>query len=257
MDNEASPMPDSSTSRFSRLLSALFPRMPDFHGLLNDQCDLVVRAMDEFVAFMETGDAAKAKEVRRLEHEGDKLKARNIDVLNRSFSTPFDREDIYRAITTIDEGLNYAKTTVREMEVLGIEPDTHMLEIARLLHQGAKALQTGFARLKANPLAAERDTAAVRKTERQTEKVYRKAIAELFDPEHYAQELAERRREPGEDLELLLEPMDQAGCSSVAKGLSFVMEALKRREIYRHLSNAADHLAHAGDILHDIVVKTA
>ena len=231
--------------------------MPDFHGLLNDQCDLVVRAMDEFVAFMETGDAAKAKKVRQLEHEGDKLKARNIDVLNRSFSTPFDREDIYRAITTIDEGLNYAKTTVREMEVLGIEPDTHMLEIARLLHQGAKALQTGFAMLKANPLAAERDAAAVRKTERQTEKVYRKAIAELFDPEHYAQALAERRREPGDDLELLLEPMDQAGCSSVAKGLSFVMEALKRREIYRHLSNAADHLAHAGDILHDIVVKTA
>ena len=257
MENEASAMTDTSTSRFSRLLSAMFPRMPDFHGLLNDQCDLVVRAMDEFVAFMETGDAAKAKKVRQLEHEGDKLKARNIDVLNRSFSTPFDREDIYRAITTIDEGLNYAKTTVREMEVLGIKPDTHMLEMARLLHQGAKALRNGFARLKANPLAAERDAAAVRKTERQTEKVYRKAIAELFDPEHYAQELAERRREPGEDLEMLLEPMDQAGCSSVAKGLSFVMEALKRREIYRHLSNAADHLAHAGDILHDIVVKTA
>lgn len=257
MENEASAMTDTSTSRFSRLLSAMFPRMPDFHGLLNDQCDLVVRATDEFVAFMETGDAAKAKEVRQLEHEGDKLKARNIDVLNRSFSTPFDREDIYRAITTIDEGLNYAKTTVREMEVLGIKPDTHMLEMARLLHQGAKALRNGFARLKANPLAAERDAAAVRKTERQTEKVYRKAIAELFDPEHYAQELAERRREPGEDLEMLLEPMDQAGCSSVAKGLSFVMEALKRREIYRHLSNAADHLAHAGDILHDIVVKTA
>ena len=257
MENDEATMPGTSPPRVSALLNAMFPRMPDFHGLLNDQCDLVVRAMDEFVAFMETGDAAKAKKVRQLEHEGDKLKARNIDVLNRSFSTPFDREDIYRAITTIDEGLNYAKTTVREMEVLGIEPDTHMLEIARLLHQGAKALQTGFARLKANTLAAERDTAAVRKTERQTEKVYRKAIAELFDPEHYAQELAERRREPGEDLELLLEPMDQAGCSSVAKGLSFVMEALKRREIYRHLSNAADHLAHAGDILHDIVVKTA
>lgn len=257
MENDEATMPGTSPPRVSALLNAMFPRMPDFHGLLNDQCDLVVRAMDEFVAFMETGDAAKAKKVRQLEHEGDKLKARNIDVLNRSFSTPFDREDIYRAITTIDEGLNYAKTTVREMEVLGIEPDTHMLEIARLLHQGAKALQTGFARLKANPLAAERDAAAVRKTERQTEKVYRKAIAELFDPEHYAQELAERRREPGEDLELLLEPMDQAGCSSVAKGLSFVMEALKRREIYRHLSNAADHLAHAGDILHDIVVKTA
>lgn len=70
-----------------------------------------------------------------------------------------------------------------------------MLEIARLLHQGAKALQTGFARLKANHLAAPRAAAAVRKTERQTEKVYRKAVAELFDPEHYAQALAERRRD--------------------------------------------------------------
>ncbi len=257
MENEANPKTGTLTSRFSRLLSAMFPRMPDFHGLLNDQCDLVVRAMDEFVAFMETGHASKAKEVRQLEHEGDKLKARNIDVLNRSFSTPFDREDIYRAITTIDEGLNYAKTTVREMEILGVEPDTHMLEMARLLHQGAKALQTGYARLKANPLGAEHDAAALRKTERQAEKIYRQAIAELFDPEHYVRDLAARRKEPGEDLELLLEPMDQTGCSSVAKGLSFVMEALKRREIYRHLSNAADHLAHAGDILHDIVVKTA
>ena len=231
--------------------------MPDFHGLLNDQCDLVVRAMDEFVAFMETGDAAKAKEVRRLEHEGDKLKARNIDVLNRSFSTPFDREDIYRAITTIDEGLNYAKTTVREMEVLGIEPDRHMLDMARLQHQGAKALQTGFARLKANPLAAERDAAAVRKTERRAEKVYRKAIAELFDPEDYIRDLAVRREEPADDLAPLLEPMDRTACRAVARGLSFVMEALKRREVYRHLSNASDHMAHAGDILHDIVVKTA
>lgn len=257
MDNEASAMADTSTSRFSRLLSAMFPRMPDFHGLLNDQCELVVSSMDEFVAFMETGDEVKASEVRRLEHEGDKLKTRNIDVLNRSFSTPFDREDIYRAITAIDEGLNYAKTTVREMEILGVEPDTHMLDMARLLHQGAKALQSGFAKLKGNPLAAERDAAAVRKTERQAEKVYRRAIAELFDPEHYARDLAARRKEPGEDLNLLLEPMDQAGCSAVVNGLSFVMEALKRREIYRHLSNAADHLAHAGDILHDIVVKSA
>jgi len=245
------------TSRFLRLVNRMFPRMPDFYGLLNDQCDLVVHAMDEFVAFMETGDTAKAKEVRRLEHEGDKLKARNIDVLNRSFSTPFDREDIYRAIIAIDEGLNYAKTTVREMEILGVEPDMHMLEMARLLHQGAKALQAGFARLKTKPLDAERDAAAVRKTERQAEKIYRQAIAELFDPEHYVRDLAARRKEPGEDLELLLEPMDQAACSAVVQGLSSVMEALKRREIYRHLSNAADHLAHAGDILHDIIVKTA
>lgn len=257
MDDEATAITGATGSRVSVFLNAIFPRTPDFYGLLNDQCRLVVGAMDVFVAFMESGDAAMAKEVRRLEHQGDKLKARNIDLLNRSFSTPFDREDIYRAITAIDEGLNYAKTTVREMEVLGVEPDVHMLEMARLLHQGAKALQNGFARLKANPLAAEHDAAAVRKTERQAEKVYRKAIAELFDSEHYAKDLTMRRKAPGDNLKPFLEPMNQQECAAVERALSFVMEALKRREVYRHLSNASDHMAHAGDILHDIIVKTA
>tara|TARA_R110002050_G_scaffold120226_1_gene238199 strand:- start:4704 stop:5456 length:753 start_codon:yes stop_codon:yes gene_type:complete len=250
-------MTNESESWLSKLLNAMFPRMPDFYRLLDDQCSLVVCAMDVFVAFMETGDAAKAKEVRRLEHEGDKLKARNIDVLNRSFSTPFDREDIYRAITAIDEGLNYAKTTVREMEVLGVEPDRHMLEMTKFLNQGAKALQAGFMKVKTDPSDAEREAAAVRKTERQAEKVYRRAIAELFDPEHYVQDLTLRRKDPGDNLAPLLEPMEKQECAAVVRGLSFVMEALKRREVYRHLSNASDHMAHAGDILHDIVVKTA
>lgn len=241
----------------SRLLNAMFPRMPNFYTLLNNQCILAAHAMEVFVHYMETGDKAKAEEVRRLEHEGDKLKTRNIDALNRSFSTPFDREDIYRAILAIDESLNYAKTTVREMEILCVEPDAHMLEMAQLLHLGAKALETGFAALKKHPSDAEHQATAVHKTERQVEKIYRRAIAELFDPEHYVRNIAQKRKEPAEAIALLLEPMDQAGCSAVVQGLTFVMEVLKRREIYRHLSNASDHLAHAEDILHDIVVKTA
>ena len=257
MTNDAGTMTSESEPRISRLLNAMFPRMPDFYRLLDDQCNLVVGAMDVFVDFMETGDAAKAEEVRRLEHEGDRLKARNIDVLNRSFSTPFDREDIYRAITAIDEGLNYAKTTVREMEILGVEPDRHMLELARLLRRAATALQAGFGQVKANPSEAERQAAAIRKTERRAEKVYRRAIAELFDAEHYTRDIAMRRKEPGDDLAALLEPMAQQECTAVMRGLAFVMGALKQREVYRHLSNASDHMAHAGDILHDIVVKTA
>jgi len=51
--------------------------------------------------------------------------------------------------------------------------------------------------------------------------------------------------------------MDEKGCAAFTRSLSFVMQILKRREIYRHPSNASDHMAHAGDILHDIVVKTA
>jgi len=257
MKDETGRIPEEPTTRISRLLGAVFPRMPDFNRLLNDQCSLVVDATVVFVAFMETGDAEKGKEVRRLEHEGDKLKARNLNVLNRSFSTPYDREDIYRAITAIDEGLNYAKTTVREMEILGVGPDPYMLEMARLLHLGAGALQVGFSRLKGDPDEAERDAAAVRKTERQAEKVYRKAIAELFDPGRYLRDISTQSQSPGDEFAKLIEPMNRAECLAIARGLSFVMDALKRREVYRHLSNASDHMAHAGEILHDIAVKSA
>lgn len=41
------------------------------------------------------------------------------------------------------------------------------------------------------------------------------------------------------------------------KGHSFVTRALKEREIYHHLSNASDRLAHTGKSSHDIVWKTA
>jgi len=254
---ESESTPGTGTSRLAKLMGAMFPRTPNFYELLSDQCHLVVEAMEVFVAFMESGDTERAQTVRHLEHEGDQVKARNIDILNRSFSTPFDREDIYRSITTIDEGLNYAKTTVREMEILGVEPDDHMLEMAKLLFQGAQALEAGFKALRIHPREADRNASIVRKMERKVEKSYRRAIAELFDPEEYVRDLIAQQKKPNEDFELLLDPMENADCAAVIRGMSFVMDALKRREVYRHLSNASDHLAHAGDVLHDIVVKTA
>jgi uncharacterized protein Yka (UPF0111/DUF47 family) len=244
-------------SRLSKIINSVFPRTPDFYSMLNDQCDVVVQAMEMLAAYMQTGEQKRADDVRRLEHEGDILKIRNIDTLNRSFSTPFDREDIYRAITSIDEGLNYAKTTVREMEILGIEPDAQMLEMAKLLQSSAQKLQSGFATLKKDPSLAEQSTAAVQKVERQVEKLYRNAISQLFNAKYYAAKPPAELSNNEDDFLHLLDPLNDTDCRAAARGLAYVMEVLKRREIYRHLSNASDHFAHAGDILHNIIVKTA
>jgi uncharacterized protein Yka (UPF0111/DUF47 family) len=220
-----------------RLVDRVFPRMPDFYTLLNEQCDVAVEAMDVFVQFMENGSREKAKEVRALEKRGDQLKARNIDILNRSFSTPMDREDIYRAIASIDHIINYAKTTTREIEVLAVQPDAYMRELAVLLQEGANALQRGYRKLTGNPAQAEEDAQAARKAERSAEKVYRRALAELFKEEAYVQVL------------------ENEETNAKAKAVALIVEMFKRREVYRHLSNAADRLARAGEILHDIVVK--
>jgi hypothetical protein len=49
--------------------------------------------------------------------------------------------------------------------------------------------------------------------------------------------------------------MDSSAGSDAGKCLEFLVIRIKRREVYRHLSNAADRLDHAGDALRDISIK--
>lgn len=227
----------SEGSALGKVISRVFPRMPNFFQLLNDQCDLAVKASEALVTFMATGAEADALRVRELEHEADTVKDRNMDVLNKAFSTPMDREELYRAISSIDHIINYAKTTVREMEVLGVSPDAVTQEFADRLQEGALALQQGYRLLETDPGAAEASAAAARKAERNCEKAYRRALAALFD------------------VEADVERLEASGGPTGGKALAQVMDVMKKREVYRHLSNAGDRMARAGEVLHDIVVK--
>jgi hypothetical protein len=230
-------MNEKKDSLVTRLIGRVFPRMPDFYGLMNDQCDVLVEAMEAFVAFMEDGSEERAQTVRDIEKRGDSLKTRNMDILNRSFATPMDREDIYRAIIALDMGINYAKTTTREMEALKLAPDPFMLEIAVEYKHAADALQQGFRKLATDPGSAEQDAQVAGKTERHIEKIYRRALAKLFDADEIIKQL----------------DADREG--SKARAIFTVVEMFKRREVYRHLSNGGDQLAWAADRLRDIIVK--
>ena len=230
-------MSGNSDSVVTKLVDRVFPRMPDFYGLMNDQCDALVEAMEAFVEYMGDGDPEKAKNIRVIEKRGDELKTRNMDILNRAFATPMDREDIYRAIIAVDMGLNYAKTSTRELEALGLSPDKFMLEMAVEYKHAAQALQQGFRKLTTNPAQAEEDARAAGKAERNTEKIYRRALAELFNVDE------------------MVKKLDAGEQGSKAQAMLTVVEMFKRRETYRHLSNGADRLAWAADRLHDIVVK--
>lgn len=233
-------MRGGSANVVTRLVDRVFPRMPDFFGLMNDQCDLLVGVMGEFVEYLRSGDPVIGKRIASvLEKQGDELKRRNLLILDRAFATPMDREEIYRAIVGIDHVINYAKTTVREMEALDVGPDDHTLEMAIHLKRGAEALQAGFRKLATEPGQAEAEAEGVRKAERRIEKCYRRALAELFAAEVYHARLR------------------QQGGGTGAEALRCMTEIMKRREVYRHLSNGADRLAHAGQTLHDIIVKIA
>jgi uncharacterized protein Yka (UPF0111/DUF47 family) len=153
-----------------RVLDRIFPKMPDFFTLLSEQCEHVSHSAGLLVEFMESGDPAVGQLIRKDEHDADRVKVHNLHTLNEAFSTPIDREDIYRAIINLDEIVNYCKTTVSEMEALALAPDKHCLEMAMHIKLGTDALAQGYARLAKQPADAAADADAARKAERRVEK---------------------------------------------------------------------------------------
>ena len=222
------------TARAARLLSALTgrlaPRVPDFHAMLASQCAVVVEALEALEGYATTGAVAEGQRVRALEKEGDRRRAVTLDTLAAAFATPIDRGAIHLASTAIDDVLNYAKTTVREMEILEVPPDRWTAELAGHLRTGGIALRDGYAALREDPTAAHAAALVVHKAERNAEKTYRAAVADVLAADGAAD---------GDDVRAAVEQ---------------VLLALRRREVYRHLSNAADRLDTAGRGLLDIVL---
>lgn len=212
------PVAANGKSLLVRVVERFFPKTPNFFFLLHEQSQKVVHTVGLLVHFMETDDAEVGQEIREDEHAADRVKIRNIHILNEAFSTPMDREDIYRAITTLDEVVNGCKDAVSEMHALTLTPDAVTLEMAQHLLEGVQALEAGFGKLSTSPAEAADDADVARKAERKVEKLYRRALAQLFQGDDY-------------------------------------IHMFKQREIYRHLTNAAERMAHCANTLHDIVVK--
>jgi uncharacterized protein Yka (UPF0111/DUF47 family) len=230
-------MSESSGSLFQRLTNRVFPRMPKFFDMLDEQCDLALETMEVFVAYLRSNDPELAQKVRDLEHDADKIKDRNIRILNESFSTPIDREDLYDAMAGIDQLINFAKTTVYELHMFEIPADSTMLELGEELKSGVEALRAGYALLEKAPGGAEEYAKLSHKSERRMKKIYRKGLVELLDKDAFV----EKHRNAAKDSDEL--------------ALDYMVYLMKHREIYRHMSHAADALGRDSELLHDIIVK--
>jgi len=195
-----------------------------FQNLIEQQASLSYEGLRLLIKYFETSDPDVAEELSIKEKEADEVRRILIDELNRSFITPFDREDIFALSRSIDDVIDYADTTVMEMVILKVAPTPFMSRIASLLKDAAYEIMHGVIRLPKNPNVALDHAQRAKALENRVEAVYREAVADLF---------------------------------SGPEDLHHVVEMLKLREVYRHLSNAADRGDEAANIIADIVVKKA
>ena len=104
-----------------------------FHKLIQEQASITFEGLKLLVKYLETQAPEIAEELTLKEKEADEVRRILIDELNRSFVTPFDREDIFALSRSIDDVIDYADSTVSEMEVLKVTPTPYMRRIASLL----------------------------------------------------------------------------------------------------------------------------
>lgn len=220
-----------------RLWQLVVPPMPDFYGMLEAQADNLRATVAALADYLQDREANPAAHVHTLVEIGHNLRDNTLHHLYRSFITPIDREDIYTLAIAIDHILDYLKNTVREVEVLELESDEWIQRMTEELTEGVSSLALGLARFRVGHAEIVAHTVQTREAERRVEDLYREALEDMYQGEEY-QLLSKGDNPP-----------------AVRDCLEFVVTRIKRREVYRHLSNAADRLAHAGEALRDISIK--
>ena len=194
-----------------------------FITLLHQQAALALDGMDVLKAYLTKPDQALADQLTSTEKEADEARRILIDERNRTFITPFDREDIFALSRAIDDVLDYAYSTMTEIVILKVKPTEYMVRMCSLLRDATFELMMAIERLQDHPGVASEHAQRAKALENKVEKVYREALADMF------QEI---------------------------DSIKQLVNVMKLREVYRHLSNAADRGDEAANVLADIIVKT-
>jgi hypothetical protein len=206
-------------------MSGLFKKRKNtFVTRIHDQAKLTLEGLDALTVYLASQDPAASALLTAKEKEADETRRLLIDDLNKTFVTPFDREDIFALSRTIDDVLDYAYSTVSELEILKVAPTPFMQNMAALLRDAAHELSMAVDTIELHPAVANDHAQRAKALENRVEGVYREALADLF---------------------------------SGAEDIPHVIKMLKLREVYRHLSNAADRGDEAANVIADIVVKIA
>jgi hypothetical protein len=202
----------------NRLKDILFPKEKNFYRMLSDQTSKTLGGIEALVVFAETQNQDNGKRVKGIEKEADELRRILVEELHQTVAAPMDREDIYALSRAIDDIVDYAKTTVDEMEVYEVTSEEHLREMVEILKKAAQEINDSVKMLETYPHIAMEHAVQAKFYENAMEKAYHSALADLFKK-------------------------------------TDTIYMLKMREIYRHLSNAADRCDQAANILCSIVMK--
>jgi predicted phosphate transport protein (TIGR00153 family) len=200
----------------------LVPQTKEFFQLFSAasaNCIAIAEALVELLTAFPAGSEAGIARIKELEHQGDRLTHQVIGLLNRTFVTPFDRDDIYRLATVLDDVCDHIDEAADKLGLYGVVsvPDVARSQ-ADVILRAAHELDAAIRQLEGFRDATTQ-LIELRSLEDEGDRLVRGGIADLF----------------------------RSGADPI--------DVIRWKDIHERLEEAVDAVENAADVLEAIVVK--
>lgn len=200
---------------------SFLPKEDHYFTLFSNMTVKIQEAADLLVELMQGSDEnfdVLSKKIKSVEHECDEITHSITTKLNKSFITPFDREDIYTLSVALDDVCDYIDAAARAVVMYDIhESDPFAVELAVILQKQATEIHGAVSHLK-NAKGMEQNLLDIQRLENDADEVYFRAMAALFKN-------------------------------------SDAVKIIKWKELYEILENGTDRCESVGNIIESIVLK--
>lgn len=201
----------------------LIPRDEQFYGLFSEVANKLSSSADLlYQLFKSPGQLdVHVSNIKVLEHEADDLTHEIIDRIDRTFVTPFDREDIHELASHLDEVVDLVDGAARRAQIFQITTARPAgIALAEVLLRAAQCVEMAVKGMK-DPKTVNKGSRELKKLEEEGDAIYHEAMGALF-----------------------------------TEGLD-ALEVIKWKELYDKVEDAIDQCEDVGNVLQSISLKNA
>ncbi len=186
---------------------------------MGEKIEQAAALLREMLNADKAGWGAFTKKIKDVEHECDEITHQVTTKLNKSFITPFDREDIYTLSVALDDVCDYIDAGARAIVMYDFqEVNEYSRELARVIAELGAEISRAVGKLK-SPKDINKHFVEIHRLENEADEIYFNAIAELF------------------------------------KNGNSPMDVIKLKELYEILEYATDRCESVANIIESIVLK--
>jgi predicted phosphate transport protein (TIGR00153 family) len=206
----------------------LVPKDKKFFPMFESQAELIVTAAGQLNNIFLSNDPAQQellfKSIKELENQGDDVAHKIFDELDKSFITPFDREDIHQLISTLDDVLDFINGSSQRIRLYKLKVfPVEFVQFSAVLMTGAGEIRSAVSELYnlKHPESIRQSCIIINEVENKADDLYHQLISDLFEHEKDA------------------------------------IELIKKKEVLQTMERASDRMEDVADVLKTILIKMA